>query len=422
MNGFVICGKPQFSGNGTKIALGELCEILNGYAFKSKRYVDEGIRVIRIANVQKGYLEDSHPCFYPATEKGSIAQFLLYENDLLLSLTGNVGRVALLDNKFLPAALNQRVACLRIKDESLLNKRYLFHCLNSMCFENRCIESANGVAQKNLSTVWLRGYAIPVPQMDKQLEIARRFDLIQAQISRAKAQIVKLDALVKSRFNEMFGGCSAKVGADWPSVPISEVVQKPKSGEWGEEDLDGDGIKVLRTTNFTDTGVVDYAKVVTRQIDRKKLTNKGLKHGDILIEKSGGSDKKPVGRVVLFEGEDNVCLNNNFTAALRIKDATEVDYRYLFHFMYMNYWQGGTRSFESKTTGLHNLKLGDYLAKTKIAVPPIGDQRDFSAFVCQVDKLRFMLLGNPSPIFGHRSFCCSTNSGNGGVILEAKDY
>lgn len=384
-----VTDKPQFSGNGTKIALGELCEILNGYAFKSKRYVDEGIRVIRIANVQKGYLEDSHPCFYPATEKGSIAQFLLYENDLLLSLTGNVGRVALLDNKFLPAALNQRVACLRIKDESLLNKRYLFHCLNSMCFENRCIESANGVAQKNLSTVWLRGYAIPVPQMDKQLEIARRFDLIQAQISRAKAQIVKLDALVKSRFNEMFGGCSAKVGADWPSVPISEVVQKPKSGEWGEEDLDGDGIKVLRTTNFTDTGVVDYAKVVTRQIDRKKLTNKGLKHGDILIEKSGGSDKKPVGRVVLFEGEDNVYLNNNFTAALRIKDATEVDYRYLFHFMYMNYWQGGTRSFESKTTGLHNLKLGDYLAKTKIAVPPIGDQRDFSAFVCQVDKLRF---------------------------------
>lgn len=179
------------------------------------------------------------------------------------------------------------------------------------------------------------------------------------------------------------------MGADWPSVPISEVVQKPKSGEWGEEDLVGDGIKVLRTTNFTDTGVVDYAKVVTRQIDRKKLTNKGLKHGDILIEKSGGSDKKPVGRVVLFEGEDNVYLNNNFTAALRIKDATEVDYRYLFHFMYMNYWQGGTRSFESKTTGLHNLKLGDYLAKTKIAVPPIGDQRDFSAFVCQVDKLRF---------------------------------
>ena len=392
MISFMMCSKPEFSGEGASIALGEVCELLNGYAFKSKKYVDGGIRVIRIANVQKGYLEDSNPCFYPASEEESIAQFLLYENDLLLSLTGNVGRVALLDKSYLPAALNQRVACLRIKDDSRLNKRYLFHCLNSMRFENECIESANGIAQKNLSTTWLKSHAIPVPRMDRQLEIAGRLDLIQAQIDRARALLVKLDRLVKSRFIEMFGDHSKKDRADWPYAPISEVVQKPKSGEWGEEDLVGDGIKVLRTTNFTDAGVVDYAKVVTRQIDRTKLTNKGLKHGDILIEKSGGSDKKPVGRVVLFEGEDNVYLNNNFTASLRIKDATEVDYRYLFHFMYMNYWQGGTRPFESKTTGLHNLKLGDYLAKTKIAVPPIERQRDFSEFVWQVNKLRFMLL------------------------------
>ena len=41
-----------------KIRIGDACDILNGYAFKSDRYVDEGIRVIRIANVQKGYIED----------------------------------------------------------------------------------------------------------------------------------------------------------------------------------------------------------------------------------------------------------------------------------------------------------------------------------------------------------------------------
>ena len=251
---------------------------------------------------------------------------------------------------------------------------------------NRLIENPSFPSIK-LSKI--QGIELKLPSPEKGVRQVQALERIESQIGRATTLLTYLNSLVKSRFNEMFGGCSAKVGADWPSVPISEVVQKPKSGEWGEEDLVGDGIKVLRTTNFTDTGVVDYAKVVTRQIDRKKLTNKGLKHGDILIEKSGGSDKKPVGRVVLFEGEDNVYLNNNFTAALRIKDATEVDYHYLFHFMYMNYWQGGTRSFESKTTGLHNLKLGDYLAKTKIAVPPIGNQRDFSAFVCQVDKLRF---------------------------------
>lgn len=48
-----------------KIRLGDACDILNGFAFKSENYVDSGIRVIRIANVQKGYIEDNTPVFYP---------------------------------------------------------------------------------------------------------------------------------------------------------------------------------------------------------------------------------------------------------------------------------------------------------------------------------------------------------------------
>ena len=46
--------------------------------------------------------------------------------DILISLTGNVGRVAIITTEFLPAALNQRVACLRIKNEILLDKSFLF--------------------------------------------------------------------------------------------------------------------------------------------------------------------------------------------------------------------------------------------------------------------------------------------------------
>lgn len=60
----------------------------------------------------------------------------------------------------------------------------------------------------------------------------------------------------------------------------------------------------------------------------------------------------------------------------------------------------------------------------KVAIPDVtlARQQEFADFASQVDKLRFMLLGNPSPTYRSRSFCCSTNSGSGGVILEAKDY
>ena len=96
-----------------KKRLGDVCSILNGFAFKSREYVSSGIRIIRIANVQDGYISDELPQFYPDESISMFEKYLLHENDLLISLTGNVGRVALLPSAMLPAALNQRVACLR---------------------------------------------------------------------------------------------------------------------------------------------------------------------------------------------------------------------------------------------------------------------------------------------------------------------
>ena len=114
--------------------LGDVCEVINGFAFKSEQYVDSGIRIIRIANVQKGYLEDAAPVFYPSESKEA-KKYSLVEDDILMSLTGNVGRVAKLSREFLPAALNQRVACLRIKDGVDIDKAFLFNLLNSDYFE-----------------------------------------------------------------------------------------------------------------------------------------------------------------------------------------------------------------------------------------------------------------------------------------------
>jgi len=102
-----------------RVKLGDVCNILNGFAFKSSEYVVEGIRVIRITNVQKGYIEDNDPKFYPLEFSRLNDKYMLKENDLLMSLTGNVGRVGILNKKMLPAALNQRVACLRLKDNCI---------------------------------------------------------------------------------------------------------------------------------------------------------------------------------------------------------------------------------------------------------------------------------------------------------------
>lgn len=162
---------------------------------------------------------------------------------------------------------------------------------------------------------------------------------------------------------------------------LVEITGKALSGEWGTNDDVGNGIPVLRTTNFTNEGVVNYNNVITRKITKKNIDEKFLRKGDIIIEKSGGSDNFPVGRVIYFDGKDNTYLFNNFTGLLRIKNQ-EVWYpKYVFYSLFSNYKRGGTRNFENKTTGLHNLKTDDYVSQYEVV------EIDFKKQVLICEKL-----------------------------------
>lgn len=155
---------------------------------------------------------------------------------------------------------------------------------------------------------------------------------------------------------------------------LIDITGKALSGEWGTDDESGDGIPVLRTTNFTNEGVVNYNDVVTRTITKKNIDEKFLRKGDIIIEKSGGSDKFPVGRVIYFDGDENTYLFNNFTGLLRVKDQDAWYPRYVFYSLFANYKRGGTRAFENKTTGLHNLKTDDYVSRYEVAETDKAEQ------------------------------------------------
>ena len=160
---------------------------------------------------------------------------------------------------------------------------------------------------------------------------------------------------------------------------LIEITGKAISGEWGNDDETGNGIPVLRTTNFTNTGIVDFSNVVTRDIQKKNISDKYLLNGDIIIEKSGGSDTQPVGRVIFFEAAENKYLFNNFTGLLRVKDKSVCYPKYLFYYLFSNYQKGGTIPFQNKTTGLHNLKTDDYVRKCEVPLPPLETQRQIAA-------------------------------------------
>ena len=102
---------------------------------------------------------------------------------------------------------------------------------------------------------------------------------------------------------------------------ICEII----TGEWGTEITENSQniVSVIRTTNFLNNGKIDIQnkELIKREIDKKKIEQKQLKRGDIIIEKSGGSPNQPVGRVVFFDLNINeVFLCNNLTSILRVKE------------------------------------------------------------------------------------------------------
>ena len=197
-----------------------------------------------------------------------------------------------------------------------------------------------------------------------------------------------------SQFIEMFGSSES-------TKPLADFIEVSFPGEWGQEDKNGDGVKVIRTTNFTNTGKLDLTDVVTRDIDAAKVGKKKLKKGDIILERSGGTNDNPVGRVVYFN-EEGTFLFNNFTQLLRCKEG--VNPTFLFYSLFNYYWTNkrAIRGMGNKTTGIQNLKMDKYW-QIPIADVPIECQEEFESIYNQADKSEFdgfksqfiEMFGNP---------------------------
>lgn len=165
---------------------------------------------------------------------------------------------------------------------------------------------------------------------------------------------------------------------------VSEVIYDPISGEWGDE---GNDVKIIRTTNFTNEGKLNLSEVVCRNVDLKKIEKKKLEFGDTIIEKSGGSPSQPVGRVVYFDITNEIFLCNNFTSVLRLKDKN-FDSKYFFWFLFHNHQSKNTLKFQNKTTGIINLQLSRYINELDIKVRDLATQQHIAQVLDQADALR----------------------------------
>jgi type I restriction enzyme S subunit len=119
--------------------------------------------------------------------------------------------------------------------------------------------------------------------------------------------------------------------------------------------------------------------VALRSIPENKTRKKALAVGDIVLEKSGGTDNAPVGRVMFCDERisKSTYLCNNFTLAMRVNPELALP-RYLFLQLHYLHGIGVTRLMQNKTTGIHNLRINEYMSMN-IPIPPLDIQRQIAA-------------------------------------------
>lgn len=263
-----------------------------------------------------------------------------------------------------------------------ISSRLLPFVIQNERFFDYAMQGSAGSLSPRVKWEHLKDYEFNLPDYEEQDCLADKLWSALKLRESYQSLLQATDEMVKSRFIEMFGNAEN-------TKPLSECIGTTFPGEWGEDDFDGTGVNVIRTTNFTNSGKLDLTNVVTRKIGQAKIDKKHLIPGDIILEKSGGTADNPVGRVVYFEATGTF-LFNNFTQLLRCKNG--VNSLFVFYSLY-NYYhthKSEIRSMGNKTTGIQNLKMNKYW-DIPIADAPSEQQEQFVRLYKQADKSKFEL-------------------------------
>ena len=152
-----------------KIKLSKVAELKNGYAFQSSKYNALGKwKILTIANVAGERYVKTNECNSIIEIPYDIQKHQKLEaNDILISLTGNVGRVSLCTEGFF--LLNQRVGLLQLKVSE--DREYIYQALSSHKFENSMIACAQGAAQMNIGKGDVENYILPYSFNRKNINV-----------------------------------------------------------------------------------------------------------------------------------------------------------------------------------------------------------------------------------------------------------
>ena len=307
----------------------------------------------------------------------------LKEGDLLFSIAGAIGRVAIVTKEMLPANTNQALAIIRIVNEQIYLP-YIRLILTSPIVIEQFERKKQGVAQLNLSLKDINEISIPLPSKEKQIELADLFKKVVNIIYKKKEELLALDDLVRGRFVELFGDPVINPMA-WEKRLLKDVCTKLNDGtHFSPESFETGKYKYVTAKNIKASGF-DFTNItyVPEEVHRAIYERCNPELGYVLYIKDGATtgiamvntleeEFTLLSSVALLK-QNRAIMNGHFLTTLLNNENMYMDIR--------NNMGGAA------ITRLTVAKLN----AIRVIVPPIELQNEFADFVHQIDKSKLIV-------------------------------
>lgn len=353
-----------------------------GPGVRNTQYTETGVKLLNVANLIDGKVDISNTNRYISEEEayGKYKHFLVDKGDLIIASSGIKveyfdKKMGFVDESQLPLCMNTSTIRFKALDKTVLDIRYFMYFLKSDCFKAQLGREITGSAQLNFGPSHLKKMKLPLIDIQEQQHIASVLDKVTDLIAQRRAQLDKLDLLVKSRFVEMFG--DETEFSRWPCCKVGDVAEACVGVVIKPTQYYTDaGIPAFRSLNIGELHVKDTDWVYFTEEGHKKNTKSTIKENDVLVVRSGapGTACVATAKYAGYNAVDIIIAHPNLA---------KVDPMFLAAFTNMPH---GMMQIRAKTGGAaqQHFNVGGYKSLDLI-LPSLHLQQDFSRFVKQIE-------------------------------------
>ena len=350
--------------------LGNVCELINGRAFKPGEWELEGVPIIRIQNLN----DATKPFNY--TRQQLPEKFRVRRGDTLLSWSGTPGTSFGCFRWQGPEGwLNQHIFNVRLSAEVLPD--FFVYQVNSKLGE-LIAKAHGGVGLQHVTKGALSSLGVTVPPLAEQERLVRILDEADA-LRKLRAQADQRTAsFIPALFHEMFDDPSANPRR-WPTRRTGDLLAACDYGTSVKANEAGRGLAVLRMNNVTVSGEVDVSDLKHVELGADELCKQRLRGGDVLFNRT--NSRELVGKTGMWDGRFEAVAASYFIR-LRFRE----DREHPQHFTtFMNLSSTKRRLLEMArgAVGQANINSKE-LQSITLPVPPLPLQREFAAQVAEV--------------------------------------